>query len=378
VFPVRLGLDAGSAGFVPATLALPGRVPDWYGVRVTSPVTADGIGGGDPVSTDLVRVMWILYEDTAGGSDLDLAFQWNQAPDGTGEETAGFDRSLCTVTWSDGAGYWYWSTPPGPAETVEEGVHRQSSSCDLADRDLTAGVAFTVRGEQTTLPPAAGFRSRTLATQQGVLVEWVVQFQDGVTAYEVQRLDDAVWVTVGVLAPTPDMSYSLVDPDGVDVGLYRIVAVTVSGFRQVHQITTPGRLDLTLVLEPGWNLLSLPYDNADLSALDQALAPGYWVWDQDRYRLVATPAATQGFWAYAPAAAQVQLSGVPRLDSVIELRSGWNLVGPLAGCGVPDGPEAVFAWKALYRSVRGSDDQRLSPTLGYWFYSSVPRNVGLP
>jgi hypothetical protein len=205
-----------------------------------------------------------------------------------------------------------------------------------------------------------------------------VQFQDGVTAYEVQRLDDAVWVTVGVLAPTPDMSYSLVDPDGVDVGLYRIVAVTVSGFRQVHQITTPGRLDLTLVLEPGWNLLSLPYDNADLSALDQALAPGYWVWDQDRYRLVATPAATQGFWAYAPAAAQVQLSGVPRLDSVIELRSGWNLVGPLAGCGVPDGPEAVFAWKALYRSVRGSDDQRLSPTLGYWFYSSVPRNVGLP
>ncbi|OGV67018.1 MAG: hypothetical protein A3K19_29630 [Lentisphaerae bacterium RIFOXYB12_FULL_65_16] len=108
-------------------------------------------------------------------------------------------------------------------------------------------------------------------------------------------------------------------------------------------VNDEGTTWVVLTLEPGWNLLSLPFDTSPgkgprtvlTSSSGVALyTGGVWVWDnqaggfdvlRDRF------AAQQGFWVLSAATGPVQTTAIGGevRDEGLALQPGWNLVGPV-------------------------------------------------
>lgn len=104
--------------YYPVTLNDNTGTPDNYRLRLYPDVTIDGVEGSTQIAeiNNVVKITWLIEEETAGGADLDITLQWNgTAP----PEGVSFDRTNCGIGhYTDGA----WepqvasSTAGGPSE----------------------------------------------------------------------------------------------------------------------------------------------------------------------------------------------------------------------------------------------------------------------
>ena len=110
---------------------------------------------------------------------------------------------------------------------------------------------------------------------------------------------------------------------------------------------------LLLPVQPGWNLLSLPFERTGgpdevLYALwrGERIGP-VWGWDDTakRYEKIDGGfSAGDGFWAYYPADDLLEVTGIPAEREETRQGWGWTLLGPLSlRVDLPVG-ESAYEW----------------------------------
>jgi hypothetical protein len=122
---------------------------------------------------------------------------------------------------------------------------------------------------------------------------------------------------------------------------------------------TIGEVGFELLLEPGWNLISLPIQpNQFPGQLTGALR---W---QNGFHAGDQLEAGVGYFLHCQTASQVYLSGIVPLEGPA-LAPGWNLIGPIAPPPFT-AQDITGAWGLIdgrYRQV-----QAMMPGRGYWIY----------
>ena len=198
-------------------------------------------------------------------------------------------------------------------------------------------------------------------------LSWSVDHEDGVVSYQVQKNISGNWTTVTTVAATGEAnaSYKVT----VGEGEFRVVAVDASGFSQPFAVEAT---DAFIALKQGWNLISVPFDNADLSELESTTK---WGWDGAKYIEVTEAKALQGLWVYTDIASEITISGDVAISATATLNSGWNLVGPAENCAAP-ARHTVFSWDKTYQKVLEGDNALIQGR-GYWIFSDSEATVNL-
>jgi len=253
--------------------------------------------------------------------------------------------------------------------------------------DVENGGTVTWSGADSTkvLTPAYGLVSEVLdGPDGGRVVTWTVDFEAGVSRYEVDRYRDGAWMRVDeVAAHGAGEPYSVTDAEGVMSDHYRIVSVDVTGFTQTFAAGTnaDGSKDWYINLQQGWNLVSLPCQAIDLSEFYAAVTGTVWTWNavEVGYRaLEGIPDPMVGLWVFAPEGREVPVSGFAAASSSVQLEAGWNLVGPVENCLVPAGLDDVYSWEGTYQEILSGDVPGLIATRAYWIFSTQSTTVELP
>ena len=157
-------------------------------------------------------------------------------------------------------------------------------------------------------------------------------------------------------------------------------------------------MPFTLELTQGWNMISFPVLPENPSP--DSIFGNYYVlyrWDAEnkRYVLHADSGsfiepdpdveAGVGYWAYVLENENVDLLGVPVNQLTLNLRPGWNLIGPPYGgssiADLADNPDSsvipwAFTWNAHEKSY--SMTQLLEAGKGYWAYALRDCTLELP
>lgn len=172
LFPV--GSNTGS--YTPLMVQNGGLI-DAFGVRVADGVL-DGGTTGSAISSDVVGKTWFVSEQTAGGSNTNLTFEW-----GAADELSAFDRTLCYVAHHDGSDWQQLqalggSTGGGPWQRAVSGVTSFSpfaigdggSPLPVEYRTLSAEVSgntIAIRWETEREINSRGFMVERGRTQHG-------------------------------------------------------------------------------------------------------------------------------------------------------------------------------------------------------------------
>lgn len=100
------------------------------------------------------------------------------------------------------------------------------------------------------------------------------------------------------------------------------------------------------------------------------------------YTSVVAIESKQGCFVYSRRDAQVSLRGRVCTDDTVTLQAGWNLIGPVTACRLPDQHpfELTPAWgfdpvTKSYLPVYGGGE--LQPGKGYWLYVLQPHVLRL-
>ena len=141
--------------------------------------------------------------------------------------------------------------------------------------------------------------------------------------------------------------------------------------------------EFNIVLEAGWNLVSVPLILSDDSR-DAVFPPdlSVYTWDAERksYTSPTHIEAELAYWVSSPEHRSIPLTGVPLPSWNAPAFGGWNMVGsvyseepvPLERL-IDDPPGAVarnsvFFWEPLLRAYRRAD--AITSGLGYWLAAS--------
>lgn len=229
------------------------------------------------------------------------------------------------------------------------------------------------------LTTAIGLESEIKATEDGAEISWTVESEKGVLKYTIQRRDaNGNWITVAVVMADGTMSYTVSDSDYVDGAEYRIIASDRYGTTQAFSANGSSEF---ITLNKGWNLVSLPCADADVSELLTATSSGLWTWNGLSYvQLDSTPDALDAFWVYSEAENDVivEVRGTALTHSSVQLKPGWNLCGPAENCEVPAAVEVVYGWQfSAYDEILKVDDEMVK-TRGYWIFSTKEELISLP
>ena len=129
----------------------------------------------------------------------------------------------------------------------------------------------------------------------------------------------------------------------------------------------------TLTLDPGWNLISVPFllPNPSLSAVFGTLPVVVLGWAPGGYAVPAVIEPKKGYWLHygGVVAVDLNLRGHLPVDQTIALQAGWNLIGPVAAVALPVGCGSSYWWEPQTRTYR-RDDVTLQTGRGYWIYSA--------
>ncbi|MGL4854864.1 MAG: hypothetical protein ACRC37_06390, partial [Lentisphaeria bacterium] len=117
---------------------------------------------------------------------------------------------------------------------------------------------------------------------------WTVTSEDGVALYEVV---DANGNVIATIVPNGSLNYSI-DADGS----LRLVITDVNGNKQTFYPDRDNVATISLPLAKGWNLIAVPFINADLKELNRAVGGTYWIWNGSNYEIMPNqPEALTGF-----------------------------------------------------------------------------------
>lgn len=152
-----------------------------------------------------------------------------------------------------------------------------------------------------------------------------------------------------------------------------------------------GRDGIVLEVNPGWNLLSVPFTPDSGDSIEDVLSDPkggalfvgtVWAWDADSQHYVSVtgrPSGQQGMWVYrectSTASATRMLKGSLQRSGEMSLTGGWNLVGPssdLEFADVADDCGAIKAWQ--WNTAQQSYEIVLTKGIfrrgnGYWIWS---------
>ena len=139
----------------------------------------------------------------------------------------------------------------------------------------------------------------------------------------------------------------------------------------------------TLVLQAGWNLVSVPGLPAGEQTLAAQLGAEFsgvvWGWEGDHYTAVVDEPLEpgRGYLIMVREPTVIDLHDLAPSDGTVAFGAGWNLLGPIHG-GAWTGPASAF----LYRFEEGEyvllDAPRLRPMTGYWVFLEEDTTIDLP
>jgi hypothetical protein len=177
-------------------------------------------------------------------------------------------------------------------------------------------------------------------------------------------------------------------------GIYQVTAqcggyqpqqwtLTVQANQAVEQnlsFSQPLRGEVSLPVSRGWNLISLPLKaDANGGPLLAQLPHGVtlWAWDADTqtYHNPAELLPKTGYWLYSGTETSLKLTGEFETLSTASLRQGWNLVGPLEECPLPDDRRISCTWS--WENAQYRIPACFNVPQGYWLHLSAPSVVRL-
>lgn len=288
------------------------------------------------------------------------------ATSGTNTATLEFNRNDLGLSEDFLAGTYYLLKKSSADETAYAIVQTEVTTIEaatviFADYDLSSGI-YTLGWDADTLTPVIGLQ----IARSGQTLHWSVNQEVGVQSYNVQQWVDSQWQTIHTVQ-SGDKQYSYELPE-MDAS-YRLLVVDHSGFSQIF---TPenGQPQITLQLETGWNLVSLPFA---AEQLDQQIQNPAWIWNEIDYVSTDTVDAQQGFWIYATESQEIEVVGTKTGQGVISLSKGWNLAGPAQNCPIPTGV-AVYGFDGTTQDLNLTS-QTLVTGRGYWIYTEQPKQI---
>lgn len=195
----------------------------------------------------------------------------------------------------------------------------------------------------------------------GSVLTWSAEQEVGVASYEVQQLIGGVWTTAEVLSAGAEHYETLINP----AYAVRLVVVDYSGFKQTFLPDLAGKAHHSYVLNAGWNLLSMPFADADLTNLRAVVDGEPMVWNGRSYEVIAELKPGMAFFIYASASAEATISGTRTVVPLI-LGKGWNLVGVTENQLVPEVVEIIYTLDSSYQEIAA--DHHLIEGVGYWIF----------
>lgn len=207
-----------------------------------------------------------------------------------------------------------------------------------------------------SLTPALGLKVQQIGNQ----LIWTVEREVDVREYLV--MDVQTGTIYAALTATGQNQYQATIPAGAQV---QLVVVDHSGFHQTFLPQNAGKVSVSYDLQAGWQMLALPGEDADLSALTALVGDNLWIWTGTDYQKTQQIEPTQAFWIYLeePATPTITANASNR---PIELKSGWNMVGPVENCEIPAAADAVYSWDQIYQNIL--EQGVLIQGIGYWIY----------
>lgn len=215
------------------------------------------------------------------------------------------------------------------------------------------------------LTPAIGVE----VEQTGTVVEWTVEDEINVKGYELVKKGTTEVVAFVEYDAANGGSYvlDLVDYDG----LVDLVVVDKNGSKSNPYSPDNGNeVKGNYSLIEGWNLISVPGDNADLSEVKAATIGTFWGWDGSKYVETDAQTAYTGLWVYSDRDQIVSVTAA-KADTTLTLQPGWTLAGPANTVAVPE-TVSVFEWNGVYTPTVSLDNGK-----GYWFFVTEQKDIKL-
>lgn len=221
------------------------------------------------------------------------------------------------------------------------------------------GNTVTVTLKVTLSTPAIGLS----VIQKGTFVQWSVAEEVSVAKYHIINAETGELIET--VKADGSSNYSISLDEYIKV---KIKVVDKTGFSQTF-IPENGNLKTTTYqLQKGWNLLTITTgDVINMDNLLKVTTGAIWSWNGNSYITDKTLEPTDSFWAYAPEAASVDLTGTVT-DKKIELQPGWNMTGPVENDYIPENAYEIFTWQEKYNKVVG-EEKVLIEGIGYWIFA---------
>lgn len=139
--------------------------------------------------------------------------------------------------------------------------------------------------------------------------------------------------------------------------------------------------EITIDLDTGWNMVSLPVIAEDMSADSILAGVGYYqliTWSGTQYVEAIEFEVGKGYWLLSLADVSIQVSGTPVEQFSIDLNSGWKMIGGLntlsSAAETFPGYYQLYAWDG----VGYLESTILEPGKGYWALVLEDTQITLP
>jgi hypothetical protein len=186
--------------------------------------------------------------------------------------------------------------------------------------------------------------------------------------------------------------YTLTVEAGAQYALQTRHVTLSGGVRYEEFALRPVGARVTIRLQRGWNLVSLPiqpYESgvADVLRIAGTQTPAYrtaYGWNGTAFHLATTMDALQGYWVYCPAACRIEVVGQVVPAPRRALPAGWSLVGASTYWAWNESrgaPSACLGWSGAGYRVLGAqaepETDLLVPGAAYWIHLDAPAEVQL-
>ncbi len=218
-------------------------------------------------------------------------------------------------------------------------------------------TAEDVRDAYNVFTPSLGIE----VVQTGTELAWSVEDEVGVKEYHIVDVATGKVIEV-VVAGSGSYRYEL--RENVEA---KLVIVDYNGFFQAFLPSDDNIVKVVYELNEDWNLIAMPGENADISALKDVIVGGFWGWDGTAYEMVEVPSVGNAVWVYALANVEVVVSA-DKVETELNLNPGWNMVGPTENIAIPEAAHTVYGWNETYQNI-ATESGILLQGIGYWIFS---------
>ena len=322
------------------------------------------------VAVDSLLTVQVVVPDTVGLADVRIYVQGN----GVTSTTRGFNHSFIVQVGPDALG-----------------------------SQLVEAYAFYDYGDSTAVATdSASIVVTPTATLQDVVAE-VNQFQLGLgdeLTFPLEALFATYVAPMGLGSPGVSVSIedgSVLSP-GEPASLLQAVGyggtrvfVSYGGITDTVYVSvgvpgqTDGSVTQSVVVESGWNLLSVPVATSDptpTTLFPEAASDFFGYTDGEGYTTAATLEPGAGYWARFSEPASYSLSGTRVTPPLAPVAAGWNLIGPfdtpVATANISSDPAGIVMTDFFgYGSAGYEIAASLDPGRGYWVRASAPGTLDL-